>query len=41
LFIGKDDREKIELLNSVLGMSHPSKPYDVSNSDDLIDLGKE
>lgn len=38
MFIGRDDKEKIELLNSVLGTSHRSKPYNLLNPDDLIEL---
>lgn len=36
--MGKDDKEKKELLNSVLEMFHRFMRYDVPNSDNLIDL---
>lgn len=38
MFINKDDKEKIELLNELLGMSHRTKSYDMLNPDDLIEL---
>lgn len=34
-YYSKDERETIERLNGLLGMSHRSKPYDFTNIDDL------
>jgi len=39
-FIGKDDRELIESVNTALGMKHRSKPYDLKNIDDLLEATK-
>lgn len=37
MFISKEQREKIKLLNSLLGMKHRSKPFDLNNTEDLIE----
>src|SRR5699024_7930424 len=34
-------KERIELLNSILGMSHRPKSYDMLNPDDLIELTEQ
>lgn len=39
-FIGKDDGEIIEAVNTALGMQHRSKLYDLKNSEDLIEAAK-
>lgn len=37
MFISKDDKEKIELLNKTLGTKHRTRPYDLSNPKDMIE----
>lgn len=39
-FIGKNDREIIEAVNTALGMKHRSKPYNLKNINDLIEATK-
>lgn len=36
MFNKKEDRENIEKFNSLSGMSHRSKPYDLKKSEDII-----
>ncbi len=37
MFINKSQKEKIELLNSILGTGYRTKPYDLLNAKDLIE----
>lgn len=37
MFINKSQKEKIELLNSILGTRYRTKPYDLLNTKDLIE----
>lgn len=37
MFISKEEREKILLLNQILGMNHRSKPFDFTKKDDIIE----
>ena len=39
-FMNSEDRENVEKLNDLLGTNHRTKPYDIKNDDDLIEMTK-